>query len=112
YGTSVTEDGDHRRVVARTEGASYLARLCALNLRPRRQDIVDSPADVSLARLPPVGPPGEEPLVVRCELPSDVHHPALEHPREDRALFRALADDRGARLALLARVNVDVRDRH
>ena len=75
-------------------------------VRPRREvaageHVVEPPADVALAHVPPGRPPGEERVVVGVQLAPDVVQPALvEHALEQRPLVRALADR--ALVALLA----------
>ena len=57
-----------------------------------RQHVIDPPANVTLPKVPPRRPPGEELVVVGVERAADIDQPGVEQPREQRALLRPRAD--------------------
>src|SRR5688572_10797005 len=59
------------RVVARAQLAMDRGGDRFLGQRPARHQVVDPPADVALAEVPPRRPPGEELVVLRIERPAD-----------------------------------------
>src|SRR5258708_31599184 len=70
--SSALEIHDHGRVIAAAEFAQNTAFRGGFFELPRVEDVVESPADVFLARLSPVRPPGEEMLVFGLEGASHV----------------------------------------
>jgi hypothetical protein len=92
------------------------AQLSARSMIARRREyVVETPADVALAHIPPRRPPGEQPRVVGIERSSDVHQVPAEQILEESALFGPLPDQPGLPLARmhvhLGAGDVDVRRR-
>src|SRR5436305_3006529 len=61
-----------RRVIARAHFLLHRTRRRPCGERFARKDMIEAPADVALAHLPPRRPPGEHPVVVRIQRASDV----------------------------------------
>src|SRR6478735_5106768 len=98
----------HGCVIARSDIGEYDALGDAIRDRARREDVIDAPADVALAHVPPRRPPGEELRIGGLARPPHVDEMLAEKPVEELPFLRALPDD--ARLAL-ARMDVDLRVR-
>jgi len=92
-------------MIAGADVGEHVAARDARSDRPRREDVVDPPADVALAHVPPRRPPGEERFVTRLERAADIDEMATEQTVEQFALLGALADDAGL---ALAGMNVDI----
>src|SRR5205809_6046333 len=74
----------------------------------RGEEVVEAPADVTGAQIPPRRPPREEIGVLGIELAAQIHELRAEESLEQRALLGSLAH--GVRLALFG-MHVDVRAR-
>src|SRR6187549_3388771 len=96
---SHVKDGNHGTVVARAEFALDDAGPRARRERFTREEIVQTPADISLLQIAPRRPPREEIGVVRIELAMHVDEAVAEDPFDERAFVGALTDD--ARLSFL-----------
>src|SRR6185312_17336269 len=80
----------HRRMIAGADVGEHFTARDALSDRLRREDVVDPPADVALAHVPPRRPPGEERFVTRVQRAADIDEMAAEQTVEQLALLGAL----------------------
>src|SRR5262245_8429090 len=94
---------DDGRVVARSDLLQHGARGRACGERLADERVVEPPPDVARAHVAPRRPPREQAVVVRIDLPPEIHEAMAQDTLDHRALFGKLADR--ARLALL-RVDV------
>src|SRR5438132_10322861 len=96
----------YRRMIARADVLLYRTRDEALGDEGARQDVIQAPADISLAHVPPRRPPGEQIVIVGVDGAADIDESPRDDALEKGALFGQLSDR--SRLALF-RMNVAVR---
>jgi len=93
------EAGDDRGVVARSDILLHATRPDARGQGVIGKDVVDPPADVSLAHLAPGRPPCVERVVFWVDGAADIDEPVSDDSRQNRAFFWELTD--GSCLAFL-----------
>src|SRR4029450_2061539 len=94
---------DDRRVIAGAGLALNRATVHSLEEALAREQVVEPPANIALAHVPPWRPPREHLIVLRLEGPADVHEAVADDTFELRTLLRELPDR--ARFALF-RMNI------